>query len=70
MVIRARRTAVGARKPLGVASREDTCHFCGTPDAQYGRREDNVPRGEYKPACFKCAGRPYPVPKQFREKRK
>lgn len=44
----------------------DTCHFCGKGNAFYGRREDDT-RGPYYPACFACARKPYPQPKQFRK---
>jgi len=42
----------------------DTCHFCNGPNACYLRRDDS---GKWQDACFACAKKPYPVPKNFQK---
>ncbi len=51
-----------------ISYENDRCHFCGKPGAGYQRAEDANPPGPFFDACEPCARKPYPQPRQFREK--
>lgn len=42
------------------------CFFCPDAEEGYARKDSH---GEFQPACFCCAAKPYPQPVQFVNKK-